>query len=131
MGWFRTIWLKANQKKQHQQQRSPEHINSLKQEHQTDVHLIPLSELYERFGTTVVGLQGLTSAEVERRLQEQGPNRLTAPPTTPKWVIFGEHLFEGFAAMLWLGAALCMLAYFLEPSSPDNVSKLNLYSFQR
>jgi hypothetical protein len=73
----------------------------------------------------------LTEKEGKARLERDGPNALTPPPTIPEWVKFCKNLFGGFALLLWIGAILCFVAYsiqagtFEEPQD-DNVS---LYLF--
>lgn len=73
-------------------------------------------------------LQGLTYAVATRNLARDGPNALTPPKTTPEWVKFCKQLFGGFALLLWVGAALCFIAYGVtaareEEPPADNVSR--------
>ena len=60
-------------------------------------------------------------------LLRDGPNQLTPPKTTPEWVKFCKQLFGGFSLLLWIGAALCYIAYSIQVSAMedapgDNVS---------
>jgi sodium/potassium-transporting ATPase subunit alpha len=55
--------------------------------------------------------KGLTEEEAAMRLERDGPNMLTPPPRTPLWVKFLEHLFGGFALLLWAGSVLCFIVY--------------------
>jgi len=92
---------------------------------QQDDHKIPLQELCARLKTDPEN--GLTEATAKQNYERDGPNALTPPPTTPEWVKFCKQLFGGFALLLWIGAALCFLAYGIQVStseepSPDNVS---------
>ncbi len=94
-------------------------LASAKQETQTDLHLIPLTELPARLQTNFE--TGLEEAAVRRRQAADGLNRLEPPPTVPRWVKFAAHIFEGFSALLWVGAALCIFAYALDPAEEDNL----------
>lgn len=72
-------------------------------------------------------LQGLTTQRAKEILERDGPNQLTPPKTTPEWVKFCKLLFGGFSILLWLGAILCFVAYFIQYTSfedppGDNVS---------
>lgn len=60
-------------------------------------------------------------------MERDGPNQLSPPKTTPKWIKFCANLFGGFAMLLWIGAILCVIAYgidyyTLERPSKDNAS---------
>ncbi|KAH9632463.1 hypothetical protein HF086_014547 [Spodoptera exigua] len=57
-------------------------LNLLKKEIQTDLHLIPLQELYERLRTDPVN--GLTKEMAQALLAFHGPNTLT-PATEQGW----------------------------------------------
>ncbi|CAG0888916.1 unnamed protein product [Darwinula stevensoni] len=70
---------------------------------------------------------GLSQQEAKRRLQRDGPNSLTPPPTTPQWVKFCKQLFGGFAMLLWLGAILCFTAYSIQAGTYDDPPDDNLY----
>ncbi len=54
-----------------------------------------------------------------RRLEENGPNALTPPKTTPEWLKFMRTMFSGFASLLWVAGILCLIAYAMEVSSAD------------
>ncbi|CAH8596053.1 unnamed protein product [Heterobilharzia americana] len=90
-----------------------------------DEHKISLEELYSRLSSDPEN--GLKSEEVKVRLQRDGPNALTPPKTTPKWVKFCKTLFGGFAMLLWIGAILCFIAYGIQKSSEGEDVKDNLY----
>src|SRR5690625_1926995 len=92
-------------------------INQLKQENITDIHRIPLTELPKRLETNFT--TGLDVATVKRRQEKYGFNRLTPPLTVPKWIKFCQHIFEGFSLLLWIGAALCLLAFIMARNDED------------
>lgn len=82
-------------------------------------HKIPLSELTKKYNTDLT--KGLDEAHALKVLHEQGENKLTEKKKTPLWVKLIIELTNGFALMLWVGAALCFLAYGLTPDDPSNL----------
>merc|ERR1712123_116811 len=100
-------------------------INELKQELDIDFHKVPIGELCQRLGTNLE--TGLTAAQAKANTERDGPNRLTPPPTTPEWIKFCQNLFGGFAMLLWVGAALCFLAYGIQASTYEEPPDDNLY----
>lgn len=62
----------------------------------------------------------MSSDLAEERLNEDGPNALTPPRTTPEWVKFMKQMFLGFAVLLWAGAVLCFVAYGVQWSDSDH-----------
>lgn len=86
-------------------------LNDVAAEENYDIteHQLPLDELAKLLDVDFS--KGLTEDEAERRLERDGPNMLTPPPRTPWWVKFAEHLFGGFALLLWAGSILCFIVY--------------------
>jgi sodium/potassium-transporting ATPase subunit alpha len=112
-------------KKKKGKQSRAERLAELKKELTIDDHLIPVDDLFARYG--VKNLEtGLTTAIATARLEEEGPNQLTPPPTKPEWLKFLEQLFGGFATLLWVGAVLCFIAYGVQ-AEDDDASQDNLY----
>ena len=72
-------------------------------------HAITHTQVFKRYGTKGVE-GGLDSATAAKRLEQEGPNRLTPPPSKPEWQKFLEQLFGGFATLLWIGSILCFIA---------------------
>ncbi|XP_063217399.1 sodium/potassium-transporting ATPase subunit alpha-like isoform X2 [Bacillus rossius redtenbacheri] len=104
---IRRLWSTLIRQKQKQ-----EHAEDLKQELDIDTHRISIEELCQRFRTnTEVGISHNKAAS---RLKRFGPNALAPPKQTPEWVKFCRILFSGFSMLLWVGAMLCFLAYFIE-----------------
>jgi sodium/potassium-transporting ATPase subunit alpha len=64
---------------------------------------------------------------VKASQEKHGMNCLTPPPTTPEWVKFLKNLFGGFAMLLWLGAILCFVAYFIQATTMEQPPDDNLY----
>ena len=100
-------------------------LNNLKQELELDDHKISIKEFLNRHGTSLES--GLSSNEASTRLERDGFNELTPPKTTPEWIKFCKQLFGGFSTLLWTGAILCFIAYFLETRTNPNAMKDNLY----
>merc|ERR1712123_260435 len=106
-------------------QKKGKDLNELKQELEIDVHRVPVEELCKRFSTNIEN--GLTADQAKKGNELHGPNALTPPPTTPEWVKFCQNLFSGFACLLWVGAALCFLAYGIQASTYEEPPDDNLY----
>ncbi|XP_072947466.1 sodium/potassium-transporting ATPase subunit alpha-like [Epargyreus clarus] len=100
-------------------------LNELKKEIQTNIHIIPLKDVYDILGTNPI--TGLTSAKAKDLLDYYGPNTLT-PATQFGWPrLLFKSLCTGFSILIWLGAALCLVAYVIELSTKANPSTDNLY----
>eukprot|EP00049_Salpingoeca_infusionum_P016487 m.337439 g.337439 ORF g.337439 m.337439 type:complete len:1105 (+) comp16082_c0_seq7:416-3730(+) len=106
-----------------------EELNQLKKELVLDEHLIPMEQLMDRLGLQDLDM-GLSTALAEQRLEEEGPNSLKPPKTTPEWVKFVQQLFGGFATLLWIGGILCFLAFAIQSGTAEEgeqVAQDNLY----
>ena len=82
-----------------------------------DEHTISLAELKEKLETDLES--GLTNPKAKDRLEKIGPNSLTPPPKTPKWLKFCTMMFRGFAIVLWFGATLCFVAFGIDYAEGD------------
>jgi sodium/potassium-transporting ATPase subunit alpha len=119
-------------------------MSSLKQELDMDHHKIPLADLYRRFRTNPESvskmriffkvhqsyfffIQGLTHGKAKENRLRDGPNALTPPKKQSEWVRFARNLLGGFAFLLWVGAALCFSAYFVQVYTSDEAPPDNLY----
>ncbi|XP_065321964.1 sodium/potassium-transporting ATPase subunit alpha-2-like [Gordionus sp. m RMFG-2023] len=100
-------------------------LDNLKQELDMDEHIIPLQELYDRYG--VDPIKGYSTTKAAEIYARDGPNALTPPQKTPEWVKFCRQLFGGFSILLWSGAILCFIAYGIQAATYRNFSKDNLY----
>jgi len=58
---------------------------------------------------------GLSEAEARHRLQEFGPNRVEAAPREPLWLTLAREFTHFFALILWLAAALALVAERFDP----------------
>lgn len=88
-------------------------INSLSQFNLVicDEHLMTIDEVAEKYETDLKN--GLTSEKVQINAQKHGLNQLTPPKKTPGIIKFLKLLFSGFSLLLWVGAILCIVSYFI------------------
>ena len=84
-------------------------VEDLKSELKTDMHTVPLEELYERLATNPEC--GLSAAEAAARLQRDGPNALKPPKQTPQFVKWLRNTFQGFGLLMFIGGILCLLSF--------------------
>lgn len=97
-------------------------IEDLHQELDTRDHLIPIQQLCQRLNTDTQ--TGMTEEHAAELLLIDGPNALSPPQITPRYVIFLKCMFDGFAAILWICAALCFFIWALEwffDLPPENI----------
>lgn len=57
---------------------------------------------------------GLTTPQVHKKTELEGPNRMTPPATVPEWKKFLDQQTGFFSLLLWFGSALCFFGYFLK-----------------
>eukprot|EP01099_Mayorella_cantabrigiensis_P003865 TRINITY_DN2903_c0_g2_i1.p1 TRINITY_DN2903_c0_g2~~TRINITY_DN2903_c0_g2_i1.p1 ORF type:complete len:533 (-),score=137.59 TRINITY_DN2903_c0_g2_i1:8-1552(-) len=93
--------------------------SELKKEIEMDEHLISAEDLFARLNTDPN--QGLSSEVHQELLQRYGPNRMTPPKEKSEILKIIEHLFYGFAMLLWIGAVLCFVGYGLDTSTGNNL----------
>ncbi|XP_027200292.1 sodium/potassium-transporting ATPase subunit alpha-1-like [Dermatophagoides pteronyssinus] len=88
-------------------------INSLSQFNLVicDEHLMTIDEVANKYETDLKN--GLTSEKVQINAQKHGLNQLTPPKKTPGIIKFIKLLFSGFSLLLWVGAILCIVSYFI------------------
>ncbi|KAM9455042.1 sodium/potassium-transporting ATPase subunit alpha-1-like [Clarias gariepinus] len=99
--------------------------DDLKKELDLNDHKLTLDELRQKYGTDPN--KGLSSSRAKEILLRDGPNVLTPPPTTPEWIKFCRQLFGGFCTLLWIGAFLCILAFFVQIATENEPTNDNLY----
>ncbi|NXO01681.1 ATP4A ATPase, partial [Rhinopomastus cyanomelas] len=71
--------------------------------------------------------QGLAEAVATERLLRDGPNELRPPKGTPEWLKFGRQLAGGLQCLMWVAAAICLVAYGVQQGQGDRGSSDNLY----
>lgn len=69
----------------------------------------------------------MTSVDAHALLKRDGPNAITPPKVTPEWIKFIKSLSGGFAIILWVGAILCFIAYFIERLTRKEYTNEYLY----
>ena len=77
------------------------------QPEEVPLYALPAEEVYRRLDTTPTGL---SEDEAARRLIRYGPNELREAKKAPAWRIFLANLVNFFAILLWIAAALSVLA---------------------
>lgn len=75
-----------------------------------DWHLSSNDQLYQVLKSTE---NGITDSEAAKRLAQFGPNQITPPPKIHWCVKLFYTLIGGFQLMLWCGAILCFIVFFL------------------
>lgn len=74
-----------------------------------DDHRISLEELTQRLETSLEN--GLTDQLANERNLKLGDNKLPDKPKKPWWIKLIKEMTNWFSIMLWVGAALCFMAY--------------------
>eukprot|EP01096_Ripella_sp_DP13-Kostka_P016065 TRINITY_DN770_c0_g1_i1.p1 TRINITY_DN770_c0_g1~~TRINITY_DN770_c0_g1_i1.p1 ORF type:complete len:1051 (-),score=455.74 TRINITY_DN770_c0_g1_i1:24-3176(-) len=84
-----------------------------------DEHIIPLEDLLARYDSDPSN--GLTSAKAAANLARDGPNSISPPAPTPQIIVYLGRLTAGFSSLMWIGAFLCIIAYFLNSEDKSNL----------
>lgn len=100
-------------------------LDNMKQEIDLEDHKIPLTDFYSKYQTHPD--KGLSTQQAKAFLLRDGPNALTPEKRTPAWIVLMKHLFQGFSILLWIGAVLCFLAFFIESQVAEEAPRDNLY----
>lgn len=61
--------------------------------------------------------KGISQQFAQERLKADGPNSLKPIEGVPEWRKFLGKLLGGFHMLLWFGAILCLVAFFMEYST--------------
>lgn len=99
-------------------------MDNLKKEVDIDEHKLTVDELCRRYATSIT--TGLTDQVAAELLIKNGPNALTPPKQTPKYIKFLRCMLTGFSKLLWVAAFFCFISYGIsisqDPATPlDNV----------
>ncbi|KAM6217233.1 sodium/potassium-transporting ATPase subunit alpha-4-like [Rhynchocyon petersi] len=100
-------------------------IEELKKEVVMNDHKLTLEELSAKYSVDLK--KGLTPEQAQMILQQDGPNVLTPPHSTPEWIKFCRQLFGGFSILLWIGSSLCFVAYGIQFYFHNEFTNDNLY----
>nr|CAD7445113.1 unnamed protein product [Timema bartmani] len=101
------------------------HIAELRKEIAIEEHKWDLQDLYDYYSTHPEF--GLPANFADQLLQREGPNTLTPQRQTPEWLRLVKCMFQGFSMLLWAGAFLCFLAYYVQESTMEFAPKDNLW----
>ncbi|KAI5651345.1 e1-E2 ATPase domain-containing protein [Phthorimaea operculella] len=96
-------------------------LEMLKEENNTAVHFLSPEQLEVIFNTNVK--DGLTEEHAAQVLARDGPNQLKKLKGTSYWKVFRHNLFGWFQCVLWIGAALNFIAYFVTPKEGGGHSR--------
>ncbi|XP_057374553.1 sodium/potassium-transporting ATPase subunit alpha-B-like [Daphnia carinata] len=102
-----------------------EKLKNLKQELEMDEHKLPLPTLFARLNTDPI--RGITHQHARDKLLKDGPNCLKPIEGEPEWKKFLAKLLGGFHILLWFGAILCLVAFFMEYSTSAEPSHDNMW----
>ncbi|XP_054043748.1 LOW QUALITY PROTEIN: potassium-transporting ATPase alpha chain 1, partial [Rissa tridactyla] len=105
--------------------RKQEKLEDMKKEMDVDDHKLDVNDLEVKYGTSVT--KGLAEAVAAERLLRDGPNELRPPRGTPECVKFGRQLAGGLQCLMWVAAAICLIAYGVQEGEGDRGSSDNLY----
>ncbi|KFM09497.1 Potassium-transporting ATPase alpha chain 1, partial [Aptenodytes forsteri] len=90
-----------------------------------DDHKLDVNDLEVKYSTSIT--KGLVEAVAAERLLRDGPNELRPPRGTPECVKFGRQLAGGLQCLMWVAAAICLIAYGVQEGEGDRGSSDNLY----
>lgn len=93
-------------------------LEDLKKDVVIDDHEIPLDALFKRYTTSEKN--GISEAEATNRLNRDGPNALTPPKQTSKWIKLAGSIFGGFNFLLWCAASASAVGYGMDLSMSDD-----------
>lgn len=89
------------------------HQDNLKKEMNITEHKEDVAELLAKLEVESI-THGLSSKIAAKKLEVDGPNKMTPPPTVPEWKKFLAQMTGFFSLLLWFGSALCFFGYFLK-----------------
>lgn len=72
--------------------------------------------------------QGLTASLAAEILLRDGPNALRPPRGTPEYVKFARQLAGGLQCLMWVAAAICLIAFAIQASEGDLTTDDNVRS---
>uniref|UniRef100_A0A8C0L055 Sodium/potassium-transporting ATPase subunit alpha n=1 Tax=Canis lupus dingo TaxID=286419 RepID=A0A8C0L055_CANLU len=70
---------------------------------------------------------GLSASLAADLLLRDGPNALRPPRGTPEYVKFARQLAGGLQCLMWVAAAICLIAFAIQASEGDLTTDDNLY----
>ncbi|ETE66743.1 Potassium-transporting ATPase alpha chain 1 [Ophiophagus hannah] len=112
-------------KKKNKGLKKKEKLENMKKEMDVDDHQLSIEELEMKYRTNVN--KGLTSTVAGEILLRDGPNELKPPKGTPEYVKFARQLAGGLQCLMWVAAAICLIAFGIQCGQGDLTSADNLY----
>ncbi|XP_026541078.1 potassium-transporting ATPase alpha chain 1 [Notechis scutatus] len=112
-------------KKKNKGLKKKEKLENMKKEMDVDDHQLTIEELEMKYRTNIN--KGLTSTVAGEILLRDGPNELKPPKGTPEYVKFARQLAGGLQCLMWVAAAICLIAFGIQCSQGDLTSADDLY----
>lgn len=72
--------------------------------------------------------QGLSASLAAELLLRDGPNALRPPKGTPEYIKFARQLAGGLQCLMWVAAAICLIAFGIQASEGDLTTDDNVSS---
>ncbi|KAK1330298.1 hypothetical protein QTO34_010486 [Cnephaeus nilssonii] len=88
-------------------------------------HQLSVAELEQKYQTSAT--KGLSASLAAELLLRDGPNALRPPKGTPEYVKFARQLAGGLQCLMWVAAAICLIAFGIQASEGDLTTDDNLY----
>ncbi|XP_056682187.1 potassium-transporting ATPase alpha chain 1 [Monodelphis domestica] len=102
-----------------------ERLENMKKEIEINDHQLSVEELEKKYQTNASkGLSTRLAAEI---LLRDGPNALRPPKGTPEYVKFARQLAGGLQCLMWVAAAICLIAFGIQAGEGDLTTDDNLY----
>nr|XP_023395589.1 potassium-transporting ATPase alpha chain 1 [Loxodonta africana] len=98
---------------------------NMKKEMEINDHQLSVAELEQKYQTSAT--KGLSASLAAELLLRDGPNALRPPRGTPEYVKFARQLAGGLQCLMWVAAAICLIAFAIQASEGDLTTDDNLY----
>uniref|UniRef100_I3M9Q4 Potassium-transporting ATPase alpha chain 1 n=1 Tax=Ictidomys tridecemlineatus TaxID=43179 RepID=I3M9Q4_ICTTR len=102
-----------------------EKLENMKKEMEINDHQLSVAELEQKYKTSAT--KGLSASLAAELLLRDGPNALRPPRGTPEYVKFARQLAGGLQCLMWVAAAICLIAFAIQASEGDLTTDDNLY----
>ncbi|KAI4558671.1 hypothetical protein MJT46_013313 [Ovis ammon polii x Ovis aries] len=102
-----------------------EKLENMKKEMEINDHQLSVQELEQKYRTSAT--KGLSASLAAELLLRDGPNALRPPKGTPEYVKFARQLAGGLQCLMWVAAAICLIAFAIQASEGDLTTDDNLY----
>ncbi|KAL0610209.1 Potassium-transporting ATPase alpha chain 1 [Plecturocebus cupreus] len=102
-----------------------EKLENMKKEMEINDHQLSVAELEQKYQTSAI--KGLSASLAAELLLRDGPNALRPPRGTPEYIKFARQLAGGLQCLMWVAAAICLIAFAIQASEGDLTTDDNLY----